>query len=185
MSTRKHDPRKLDIAAWAAEAQPLAGEIDASALPRWHEMQSPRGDEPSLPLRWSARGEQRQRSGEPPQTWLHLRVSAQAWPVCQRCLQPFAVPLEVDQSVRFVDSEAQAQALDADSEDDMLALSASFDLIDLIEDELLLAWPLVPRHAHCQQPAHDAGDAAGAAGPQAAASPFAALAALKARRPGP
>ena len=71
-------------------------------------------------------------------------------------------------------TESEAEALDTDSEDDVLALGPSFDLIELIEDELLLAWPLVPRHERCAQPAHRAGA-------EPAASPFAALATLKGR----
>ena len=49
-------------------------------------------------------------------------------------------------ALRFVDGEAQAEALDADSEDDVLALAPALDLRTLVEDELLLAWPIVPRH---------------------------------------
>ena len=71
-------------------------------------------------------------------------------------------------------TDSEAEALDTDSEDDVLALGPSFDLIELIEDELLLAWPLVPRHEHCAQPAHQ-GDA------EPAQSPFAVLANLKGR----
>ncbi len=34
----------------------------------------------------------------------------------------------------------------------------SFDLVELIEDELLLALPLVPRHEMCTQPLESAAD---------------------------
>ena len=101
-------------------------------------------------------------------------MTALGWPVCQRCLQPFNTPVEVDRAFRFVPTEGEAEALDADSEDDVLALGTSFDLIGLIEDELLLAWPLVPRHVRCAQ-------AAQAAAVEPASSPFAALATLKGR----
>ena len=125
-------------------------------------------------MRWDARGDKRQRNGEAPQHGLHLRVTAMGWPVCQRCLQPFSTPVEVDRVFRFVPTEREAEALDADSEDDVLALGPSFDLIELIEDELLLAWPLVPRHERCAQPGHQAAI-------EPAARPFAALASLKGR----
>ena len=174
MATRRSDPHKLDVAALADEAGRLDGEIDAIALERWREMQSPPADVPLPPVRWSARGEKRQVSGGAPQHWLHLRAAAQGWPVCQRCLQPFSTLVEIDRSFRFVPTESEAEALDTDSEDDVLALGPSFDLIELIEDELLLAWPLVPRHERCAQPAHQA-DA------EPAESPFAVLANLKGR----
>ena len=176
MAPRRLDPHKLDVAALAADAGQLRGELDASTLQRWREAQSPPVDLPLPPVRWSARGEQRQRSGEPPQTWLHLRLSADAWATCQRCLQPFPTPIEVDRAFRFVATEGEAEALDADSEDDVLALSPSFDLVDLMEDELLLAWPLVPRHERCTQPDHEAGGA-----PAPGDKPFAALAAWRSR----
>jgi uncharacterized protein len=80
-------------------------------------------------------------------------------------------------SFLFVHGENTAAELDNDSEDDVLALTRSLDLVELIEDELLLALPLVPRHETCPQPLL-AGE------PEALADdepphPFAALAALK------
>lgn len=57
--------------------------------------------------------------------------------------------MAVDHSIRFVKDEAAAAELDADSEDDVLALSRQFDLMGLIEDELIMALPIVPRHEHC------------------------------------
>ena len=80
----------------------------------------------------------------------------------------------VDRALRFVDGEAQAEALDADSEDDVLALVPALDLRALVEDELLLAWPIVPRHEHCAAPAYRAGD-----DEAPSANPFSALASLK------
>jgi uncharacterized protein len=180
MAARRPDPRKLDVAALAADAAQLAGDTDAGSIERWRDMQTPPADVALPPVHWVARGEQRQRSGELPQTWLHLQVSAEAWLTCQRCLQPFRAPLGVQRTFRLVATEAEAEALDADSEDDVLAPSPAFDLIGLIEDELVLAWPLVPRHERCSQPVHRAGDAAADVD-----SPFAALAALKARTPRP
>ena len=41
---------------------------------------------------------------------------------------------------------------DEDSDEDVLALTPSLDLLPLVEDELILALPLVPRHEACPQP---------------------------------
>ena len=78
----------------------------------------------------------------------------------------------------------KAAALDDASEDDVLALSGELDVRELVEDELLLALPLVPRHDVCpgavRLSAQDADfDAAGDERPH----PFAGLAALKAGKP--
>ena len=78
----------------------------------------------------------------------------------------------------FVEGEEAAAALDAETEDDVLALTPTLDLLALVEDELLLALPLVPRHEVCLQPLPRAlvdDDPAVAS----ADNPFAALAALK------
>ena len=62
------------------------------------------------------------------------------------------VALAVRPSLRFVRGEAQAEALDEDSEEDVLALTPALDLQPLVEDELILALPLVPRHEQCPKP---------------------------------
>jgi uncharacterized protein len=106
--------------------------------------------------------------------WLHVQVHATAWLTCQRCLQPFSQPIDVERDIRWVGDESEAEMLDADSEEDVLALTPSFDLRSLIEDELLLALPIVPRHQACGLPGHAADDSA-----PAPTSPFAVLARLK------
>jgi len=70
--------------------------------------------------------------------------------------------------------------LDADSDVDVLALSRSVDLRELVEDELLLAMPLVPRHEVCPAPLlAPQADVAFEEAEQDRPNPFAALAALK------
>ena len=110
---------------------------------------------------------------------MHLFARAAITRECQRCLQPVALDLTVDRWFRFVADEATAAALDADSEDDVLVLSRHFDLAELIEDELLLALPLVPKHEPCPQAPTAIVDDADV---DVAPHPFAALAALKQRQ---
>jgi uncharacterized protein len=100
---------------------------------------------------------------------------------CQRCLQPVLVPVNVDCELRFVATEAEAAALDAETEYDVLALAPRTDLRALVEDELLLALPVVPKHGRCPQPLPhlDAALAQPPGGAEVAANPFAVLAALK------
>ena len=73
-----------------------------------------------------------------------------------------------------------------DSEEDLLAISREFDLRELIEDELLMALPVVPRHDECPTAVHlassdDDFEEASAEKP----NPFAALAALRKDGKGP
>jgi uncharacterized protein len=62
------------------------------------------------------------------------------------------VEVHAKRSFLFVHGEHAAAELDADSEDDVLALTRALDLRALVEDELLLELPLVPRHEVCPEP---------------------------------
>ena len=89
--------------------------------------------------------------------------------------------LAIERSFLFVHGEDAAAQLDTDSEDDVLALTRALDLRELIEDELLLALPLVPRHEVCPTPLLAPAD--GEAPVDDKPNPFAALAALKRGQP--
>lgn len=178
-----HDPRRLDVERFAAERSELEGDWPLAAMPRLlascDEAFRPGGQDQ---VHWSVRGEQRRRAGLGADAWLHFVLVAHVDLTCQRCLSAVRVPLGVDRWFRFVADEAQAAALDAESDDDVLVSSRSLDLRELAEDELLLALPLVPRHEVCPEPLSAPAEAGGALSvAQAAESPFAALAALKRR----
>ena len=87
-----------------------------------------------------------------PEIWLHLRAQTVLPLTCQRCLGPVDTAFAVERSFRFVPDEEMAAAQDEQSEEDVLALSRSFDLVELVEDELLMEMPLAPRHEVCPEP---------------------------------
>ena len=190
MRERRFDPRHLDVEAFAERAGELADTLPLAGLVRLAEAVHADLAPSSLdPVAWQARGERRQRRGSAPQSWLHLRVHADLPLTCQRCLQPVRVPLAVECSYRFVSDEAAAAEADIDTEEDLLPTTRSLDLPSLVEDELLMALPLVPRHdGPCPQPlavpAEVAGPADEAAGEPARRNPFEALAVLKTPKPG-
>lgn len=180
MKQRQFDPLKLDVEAFARDAGQLEGEWSMVDLPRLAESASEESPAASWPpLRWSVRGERLTPRAAEPQTWLHLEAEAIVSLVCQRCLQPYAQPLAVQRSLRFVRDEDLAAQLDADSDEDVLAMSRSLDLRELIEDELLLELPLVPRHEECPQPLVHADEELLEPEQDEKPNPFAALAALK------
>ena len=152
MKTTRHDPLRLDMAAFAAEGAVLAGQWAGADLGRLAESQSPPQDGPLADVAWQAQGERRTLPAGEPEVWLALKATAPVWLTCQRCLQPLALTLTLDRRLRFVVGESQAEAMDAELEDDVLALPRWLDLRELVEDELLLALPLVPRHDSCPQP---------------------------------
>ncbi len=90
---------------------------------------------------------------------LHLQIDTALFLTCQRCLEPVETTIAVDQWFRFVPDEETADAQDDDSEEDLLVESEEFDLRELLEDELVLAMPLIPSHGVCPtMPALSASD---------------------------
>lgn len=177
MSTPEFDTSRLDVSAFAKVGGRLEGEWPLAQFERLRDLSMP-GASSELPtaVSWSARGEKRAaRSGEA-QVWLHVRAEATLPLECQRCLSAVSVALSAERSFLFVHGEDAAAQLDASSEDDVLALTRALDLPELIEDELLLSLPIVPRHDVCPEPLQLAADLP-AAEPEP--SPFAALASLK------
>ena len=122
-------------------------------------------------LRWRAAGSRDAKGRD----MLHLDIAGTVQLACQRCLEPLPVPVDLHGAYRVVRSEAEAEELPLDDDTvDPVVGTARFDLAGLVEDEVLLALPTVPRHERC--PA----GAVPAAGNSARPSPFAVLAALKA-----
>ncbi|MDH4465346.1 MAG: YceD family protein [Acidovorax sp.] len=145
--TKEFSAQRLDVKAFAQAGAKLAGH---DSLLKYERLAlEAKGLHPDLLVDWQAEGELRTALGGMSQVWLHLKVRASFPMECQRCLTPVDIPLEVDRAFRFVADEATAEALDDESEEDLLAMSREFDLRELIEDELLMALPVVPKHDEC------------------------------------
>ncbi len=131
---------------------------------------------------WAAEGAMQPDSAGKDAAWLHLTATAQVTSICQRCLTKVDLPLRVQRDFRFVSDEATALAQDDESEEDLLVMSRDFDVLALVEDELLMAMPIVPMHEVCEskhlQTFEDPTDLPNESAPH----PFAALAALKMRK---
>ncbi len=143
-------PKHLDVAAFALSGGAIAGQNPLSAYPRL--VLETQGLGVDHALNWSARGEVRNEAGGAGQVWLHLKVEVSLPLTCQRCLTPADIPIVFDRSYRFVGSEEEAEAQDAEAQEDVLVLGAEFSLPELIEDEVLMALPLIARHDSCPVP---------------------------------
>ena len=74
-----------------------------------------------------------------------VKLSAEVTLECQRCLSPLKVPVSAAGRAALVASAAEAERVPQDLEA-VLAPDYRISLRDLVEEELLLALPLVPRH---------------------------------------
>jgi uncharacterized protein len=157
----------LHDAGWQGQ-----GNLPLQALPRLSaELHQPQGQ-----LFWSLALGQRAGADGRAQLWLQAHAHAELPLLCQRCLQPMVWPLQVQQDYRFVPTEAQAEAEDAEAEEDVLAWQPTLDALSLLEDEALLALPAFPVHP---QGTPGCGPQAAPADPNQTPHPFAALAALR------
>ncbi len=111
-----------------------------------------------------------------------VRVSAEVVLTCQRCLQPVRCPIDSEGRAALVATPEEADRV-PETLEAVFAEGHRISLLDLVEEELLLALPLVPRHADC---GGDEVDADEAAQPDEAAPethrPFGELAQLLRRR---
>lgn len=191
---RDFSPERLDVAAFAEAAVPLSatdalqshGRLLAEAIAPSDSPDSIASTDPrqGVTVQWEAHGEERVGASGAATPWLHVQAEVLLPMVCQRCLAAVDVPLEVNRWFRFVADEATAEIEDEDADEDVLVASREFDLRALIEDELLMAIPVTPRHDVCPEPValsvkDDGFDLAEEARP----NPFAVLGALRPQKP--
>lgn len=144
---REFHAEQLDVHAFAHAAAELSG---AGPLLGWRRLASEaQGSDGAELVHWHVRGELRPDRSGVPQAWLHLQAHTVLPLTCQRCLAPVPIALDVENSFRFVADENTAAEEDDEAQEDVLVLSRRFNLPELIEDELLLAMPLVPLHETC------------------------------------
>ncbi len=116
----------------------LAGEFSLKELVRLHDVLA------SLDgaLQWSLQGGHE--AGRPV---LRLGVQGCLALVCQRCLGPCPFPLEVEAILPIARDEAELSRWEHDDPLlDGLVAEPHLDVRDLIEDEVLLSLPAIPRH---------------------------------------
>jgi uncharacterized protein len=176
--TRQQSLHSLNLQALADSGKPLVESTPLHNLERLaHESI---GLQPDLMVNWQVKAELRTGAAGQMDTWLQLQASTSVPLTCQRCMAAVQTPLQVDQWYRFVATEDIAMAEDDASEEDLLVMAPQFDLVGLLEDELLMALPLVPMHDECPVlPAFNAGVIDGPDELPEKPNPFAALAQLK------
>lgn len=175
--SQNFQPSRLNLQALAEDAQPWSGTTLLKDLARL--AQETQGLSPVDAVQWQLRGELRPQPDGEDRIWLHLMAQVSLPLTCQRCMGPVATSVVIDQWYRFVETEEIASAEDDESEEDLLVMAPQFDFLALLEDELLMALPLVPMHEVCPvTPVFSVGDPAVQA-VEAKPNPFAVLGQLK------
>jgi uncharacterized protein len=172
------DPLRLNVASFAQSAASIEGSVPLSGFDRLMEESGGQGG--LIPVRFALQGSMQVDPAGLEEPWMHLGASTTLVQVCQRCLGAVDIEVQFERDFRFVATEALAEVEDEESEEDVLVLSRSFNLLELIEDELLMAMPPVPKHSMCPNPVKlAAADPGFVAVTTAQPNPFAALQALK------
>ncbi|MBP0624290.1 YceD family protein [Cupriavidus consociatus] len=192
--TQPIDLRALDLFAFCRKSESLSGDVAVRDLPRIlaeTAAQAP-ASAPEETLAYTATGFVREEAAEPGapvarRLFLDVTIKGRMWLDCQRCLAPYAEPIDTATRFEVVESEEAADAAPMDDDEvDVIAGSKRFSLLELIEDEVLLALPVAPKHDACPS-VHESlvtgtdGEAQPEAEPEEEKrpSPFAALAGLK------
>lgn len=113
----------------------------------------------------------RDESGRP---CLRVGVTGTLQLACQRCLGGLTFPLAIDSTLLLARSEAEIDARPMEPEGpDSIVAGKEMNVLELLEDEILLAIPVAPRHERCSD--------AGASNEDGTVSPFADLRTLLGR----
>jgi uncharacterized protein len=169
------DPKALNrIDFCAPQSYQGAGFLEIAALPRVAEEAS--SVEPGDGFHWEFKTHFADSPGSEPRQILELAVKGRIHLVCQTCLQDCG--LDLAQKSRFVmvatEEEADAFPMEDDQQEPLVA-SQHFDLLGLIEDEILLSMPLIPKHPKGACQAHTAsfgGSSEAAGAPEKPQNPF-------------
>ena len=131
-------PNKMNPWQLVADNGRLTGDLALAELPRLTALLNQTSGAVSVTLTAGIDGQG--------QRFIAGRLHATVELTCQRCLGPLQLPLEVAVHLGLVHSEAEANRLPDDYEP-LLAPDGLMAVADLVEDELLLALPQIPRHA--------------------------------------
>lgn len=105
-------------------------------------------------------------------SWLQVDIAGEPVLCCQRCLGGVKFPLVISSRLQLMAPGEEWPDDDlVDDSADAITAEKALAVLSLIEDEVLLALPIAPRHEQCDSPLAVAG--------KNGSSPFAALVALK------
>jgi uncharacterized protein len=162
-------PQHIDVRRFAETGRHLEGEIGLVDCERLSQAVSPDSGPFSVQLDF-----EKQPDGK---VTISGEISGQVKMSCQRCLELVNIDLDCEVLLAVVGSEDESEYLPAEL--DPLIVDDDVNLTEMIEDELLLALPLVPLHDDCEPPASVLSAQGGDTELVERDNPFAVLASLK------
>jgi uncharacterized protein len=137
---------------FAKKNQEITGVVLLSDLPRLVEAVHPEGTLP-IEVHYQLRGVAKKL----PFPSLHLKIASKLPVLCQRCLESMSLEMMLD--YQYVISPTEPTEFADDDEIEWLESSKEMNLIELIEDELLMALPIAPtHHSNCAPSSIEVGE---------------------------
>lgn len=131
-------PATIDPIQLAERAARLSGTLALAGMPRLAESCADRQGSIDIELHF-------ERSGDAKVYAAHGSVRAAVKVTCQRCLEPMTLSLVVRPQWLFVRA-GDGRETPPDEEAEVIEVDRPVVLSELVEDELLLAMPMIPMH---------------------------------------
>ena len=174
---RQHLPKEIDAFRFAQTGRELEGTIDVADMPRLASSLHDNKGEVAVSMRFGI-----DPTGTP---FVKGHFETVLFLTCERCMQELRLPLQIDTLLGLVKHEKLISNLTEQYEPWLIENDALVDPASIVEDELILALPLVPKHDDDCLPeeAWFSGDVEdNEATTEEKVSPFAVLSALKTKK---
>lgn len=135
---RQQLPKEIDPFRFANTGRELEGELALADMPRLAESLHHNEGVVTVSMRFAIDA-----TGTP---YMQGHFETTLSLTCERCLQELTMPLEIDTLLGLVRHEKLADKLDEQYEPWVIEDNDLADPATVVEDELILALPLVPKH---------------------------------------
>lgn len=169
-------PKDIDPFKLAQNGLTLEGTLPVSAMGRLSESLSSNDGNVAVMMRFDV-----DETGLP---YMYGEFNSKLSLICERCMAPMLMDVNVECYLAIIKSERQIEELAEMYEPWLIENNDPILLSSIVEDELILGLPLVPRHEHACLPkeAWYRGDEVDESEKEKKVSPFEVLASLKLKK---
>ncbi|MFV8833809.1 YceD family protein [Aquisalimonas sp.] len=168
-------PSKVDLVLFSKQGRQIRASMPVADMPRLTGLLADASGTAELDLQFGLDSGRR--------AVVHGSIRATVMVTCQRCLEPMALALEPQINVAMVGREDEADSLPEEL-DPLLCPSGEVVVGEFVQDELILALPVIPRHENdvsCVPLTGDSPGGDGVAPEEVKDNPFAVLSTLRER----